>query len=32
MYEKLSDSAISFSEVGYGPLYRRPRKIWGIAA
>ncbi len=30
--EKLSESAIPFSEVEYGPPYRRPRKIWGIAA
>ena len=28
--EKLSERAIPFSEVEYGSLYRRPRKIWGI--
>ncbi len=27
---KLSARAIPFSEFEYGPLYRRPRKIWGI--
>jgi 2-keto-4-pentenoate hydratase/2-oxohepta-3-ene-1,7-dioic acid hydratase in catechol pathway len=28
--EDLSSRAIPLSEVEYGPLYRRPRKIWGI--
>jgi 2-keto-4-pentenoate hydratase/2-oxohepta-3-ene-1,7-dioic acid hydratase in catechol pathway len=28
--EELSEMAIPTSEVDYGPLYRRPRKIWGI--
>jgi len=28
--EDLSARAIPLSEVEYGPLYRRPRKIWGI--
>jgi 2-keto-4-pentenoate hydratase/2-oxohepta-3-ene-1,7-dioic acid hydratase in catechol pathway len=28
--EKLAESAIPASEVRYGPLYRHPRKIWGI--
>jgi 2-keto-4-pentenoate hydratase/2-oxohepta-3-ene-1,7-dioic acid hydratase in catechol pathway len=28
--EKLSAKAIPLSEVEYGPLYQRPRKIWGI--
>ncbi|MDQ3637340.1 MAG: fumarylacetoacetate hydrolase, partial [Actinomycetota bacterium] len=28
--EELSARAIPLPEVEYGPLYRRPRKIWGI--
>jgi 2-keto-4-pentenoate hydratase/2-oxohepta-3-ene-1,7-dioic acid hydratase in catechol pathway len=28
--KKLSERAVPFSRVRYGPLYRRPRKIWGI--
>ena len=28
--KKLSERADPFSRVRYGPLYRRPRKIWGI--
>ncbi len=27
---ELSDEAVPLSEVSYAPLYRRPRKIWGI--
>ena len=29
-FENLADEAIPLGEVAYGPLYRRPRKIWGI--
>ena len=29
-FENLVDGAIPLGEVEYGPLYRRPRKIWGI--
>ena len=28
--EEISDEEISLSEISYAPLYRRPRKIWGI--
>ncbi len=28
--EEISDEAVSLSELSYAPLYRRPRKIWGI--
>jgi 2-keto-4-pentenoate hydratase/2-oxohepta-3-ene-1,7-dioic acid hydratase in catechol pathway len=28
--EEVSDEAVPFSEISYAPLYRRPRKIWGI--
>jgi 2-keto-4-pentenoate hydratase/2-oxohepta-3-ene-1,7-dioic acid hydratase in catechol pathway len=28
--EKLSEMAIPTAEISYAPLYRRPRKIWGI--
>jgi 2-keto-4-pentenoate hydratase/2-oxohepta-3-ene-1,7-dioic acid hydratase in catechol pathway len=28
--EELSEQAIALSNVSYAPLYRRPRKIWGI--
>jgi 2-keto-4-pentenoate hydratase/2-oxohepta-3-ene-1,7-dioic acid hydratase in catechol pathway len=28
--EEISDEAVSLSEISYAPLYRRPRKIWGI--
>ena len=28
--DRLSARAIPYGEVEYGPLYRRPRKIWGI--
>jgi 2-keto-4-pentenoate hydratase/2-oxohepta-3-ene-1,7-dioic acid hydratase in catechol pathway len=28
--EEISDEAVPLSEVSYGPLYRRPRKLWGI--
>lgn len=28
--EELAGRAVPFSEVEYAPLYRRPRKIWGI--
>jgi 2-keto-4-pentenoate hydratase/2-oxohepta-3-ene-1,7-dioic acid hydratase in catechol pathway len=28
--EELSEVAIPPAEISYGPLYRRPRKIWGI--
>ncbi len=28
--KSFSERTIPFSEVEYGPLYRRPRKIWGI--
>ncbi|HSL00466.1 MAG TPA: fumarylacetoacetate hydrolase family protein [Rubrobacteraceae bacterium] len=27
---KVSTEAVPFSEISYAPLYRRPRKIWGI--
>ena len=29
-FEGLVEEVIPFEEVGYGPLYRKPRKIWGI--
>jgi 2-keto-4-pentenoate hydratase/2-oxohepta-3-ene-1,7-dioic acid hydratase in catechol pathway len=28
--EEISDDVVPFSEISYAPLYRRPRKIWGI--
>jgi 2-keto-4-pentenoate hydratase/2-oxohepta-3-ene-1,7-dioic acid hydratase in catechol pathway len=28
--EEISDEAVPLSEISYAPLYRRPRKIWGI--
>jgi 2-keto-4-pentenoate hydratase/2-oxohepta-3-ene-1,7-dioic acid hydratase in catechol pathway len=28
--EEISDEAVPLSEVSYGPLYRYPRKLWGI--
>jgi 2-keto-4-pentenoate hydratase/2-oxohepta-3-ene-1,7-dioic acid hydratase in catechol pathway len=28
--EELSEQAIPLSDISYAPLYRRPRKIWGI--
>ena len=28
--DKLASSAIPTGRFAYGPLYRRPRKIWGI--
>lgn len=28
--EEILDEVVPFSEISYAPLYRRPRKIWGI--